>query len=202
MDEQNSKIQVDTKNDNLNVLGLNFQISNLVGDTIVANYLEQLSEEDLQIIYDGISSVLFNITYDKTYDTESQEYIKTEEKKLYLEREVVDRNSWSAHGTHMEYTPLCSAINEAIKDQMSKDVLEKTQEIINSDTYKERVEKISNEIVDYITNGYVEDVKSALYRKLVGDTINPGNPYNNPNVCGISLRNAIQEEIMRTISHH
>lgn len=190
------KVTTNTKEGKVNVLGMDFQISDLVGDQIVAKWIAQLSEEDMQLIYDGIDKILFDVDEHKSYNYETHEYEKHPEKFLSIEREVKD-NTWSS-STHKEYKPLYTIVSERIRDQMCTDIMKRTEEIINSEAYKEKVENIANNIIDDITTGYYEAVKEGIMHKLVGDTLLPGDSQYQ-RYFGMPLSVLIQDEIQKMI---
>lgn len=69
----------------------------------------------------------------------------------------------------------------------TKDLLtEKVKEIINSTSYKEEINKIAEELVEYAIEGYKENLKTELRTRLVDNVLSPNVSYNR-----ISLYNMI-----------
>ena len=79
-----------------------------------------------------------------------------------------------------------------IKEELTK----KVEEIIATDDYKEKIEQIANELVDYSINGYKEDMKNRIRQQLVGNIMDA-----QPQYCGISLVELIRNEVNNIIHY-
>ena len=69
--------------------------------------------------------------------------------------------------------------------------MKKVDEIISSEDYQKKADEIANELVEYATNGYKEDMKRQIRERLVGNVI--GDPFYN----GQSLQEIIDERIQK-----
>lgn len=168
--EPNNKI-VDGK---LNALGMDISITDLIGSKIIDKYIEQLPEEDLQLIFDAIDKEIFGIN------------TVTDKKYFITTKETDDR--WN---NYREDSLIWKVAKNTIQERYGKVIQEKVDEILNSDEYKERAEKIAEELVDYASEAYKNDLKESIYRQMVQNVTDPMvSVYNNK-----PLRDLIQTEI-------
>ena len=176
------------KNGKMEVMGLNVDISQILGDKIVDQYFAQLTEDDIRTIMDYISQDffvrkeqrIFNYETNK-YDTKMIAYVKEREKD------------------HWGYKKGDITIGELIKDKFSERVKQefsaKIEEIIASADYQEKIEEIANELIEYSINGYKEDMKNRIRERLVGNVMDSA-----PHYCGISLQSLIDDAINRRLN--
>lgn len=178
------------ENGKLDVMGINIDISQVLGQKIIDQYIAQLTEDDMKTIMDFISQDFFIkksqqvFNYDTNkYDTKMIAYVKEREK-----------NQWGSYKTN-EMT-----IGELIKQQFNKRISEeltkKVEEIIATSDYQEKIEQIANELINYSINGYKEDMKNRIRERLVGNVMD-ATPYYD----GIDLKYLINEEIDKRIRY-
>ena len=178
------------ENGKMDVMGINIDISQVLGQKIVDQYMAQLTEEDVKTVMDFISQdflvkknqSVFN--YDTNqYDTKMVAYVKEREK-----------DNWGNYKTNQ------LTIGELIKNQFNNRIREeltkKVEEIIATSDYQEKIEQIANELVDYSVNGYKEDMKNRIRERLVGNVMDT-----TPYYAGVDLRCIIQEEVNRMIHY-
>lgn len=178
------------ENGKLDVMGINIDISQVLGQKIVDQYIAKLTDEDMQTIMDFISQDFFVkkeqhiFNYDtKQYDTKMIACVKEREK-----------NNWGNYKTNdLTIGELIKVqFNNRIKEELTK----KIEEIVATDDYKEKIEEIANELVDYSVNGYKEDMKNRIRERLVGNVLDE-----NPYYEGISLTSIINAEINKRIHY-
>lgn len=178
------------ENGKMDVMGINIDISQVLGQKIVDQYMARLTEEDMQTILDYISQDFFVkknqsiFNYDTAqYDTKMVAYVKEREK-----------DQWGNYKTR-DLT-----IGELIKNQFNNRIREeltkKVEEIIATSDYQEKIEQIANELVDYSINGYKEDMKNRIRERLVGNIMDAAPCYG-----GVDLRYIIQDEINKMIHY-
>ena len=178
------------ENGKMDVMGINIDISQVLGQKIVDQYMAQLTEEDMQTVLDYISQDFFvkknqNVfNYDTNqYDTKMVTYVKEREKNYY----------GNYNTNEMTIGELIKKqFNERIREELTK----KIEEIIATSDYQEKIEQIANELVDYSVNGYKEDMKNRIRERLVGNVMD-GQPYYD----GVNLRYLIQEEINKRLQY-
>ena len=172
------------ENGKIDVMGINIDISQVLGQKIVDQYMAQLTEEDMQTVLDYISQDFFvkkkqNIF---NYDTNQYDY------KMVTCVKEREKDGWG------NYKSQNLTIGELIKKQFNERIREeltkKVEEIIATTDYQEKIEQIANELVDYSINGYKEDMKDRIRERLVGNVMD-GAPY----YGGISLLSVINTEI-------
>lgn len=178
------------ENGKMDVMGINIDISQVLGQKIVDQYMAQLTEEDMQTILDYISQDFFvkkgqNIF---NYDTNQYDY------KMVACVKEREKDNWGNYKTQ-DLT-----IGELIKKQFNarirEELTKKVEEIIATSDYQEKIEQIANELVDYSVNGYKEDMKNRIRERLVGNVMD-ATPY----YGGIDLRYLINEEINKRMQY-
>lgn len=159
------------ENGKVEVMGINIDISQVLGQKIVDQYIAQLRDEDIETLMKYIGEDLFTQTYDN---------------KLIIKKR--EKDSWGSYKT--KEIPIGELIknqfNERIKEELSK----KVEEIIASTNYQKKIDEIANELVDYSINGYKEDMKSRIRERLVGNVLSESAQY-----CGVPLLYIINQEI-------
>lgn len=163
------------------VLGLEMQFSKMLGDVIVENYINNLSEEDMKMITDFMTQDLFEYQRDWTSDDPEakQKFVKKNWKEA-------DGPGWCTKEVKSIGTQVKEMFNARIKEELQK----KIEEIVKSSDYQENVDAIANEIVDYCINGYKEDLKNSIREKLIGNVMNNDQYYG-----GTSLVRVVQEVV-------
>lgn len=168
----------------MDIMGVNIDISQVLGEKIVDQYLAQLTEENMQEILSYISSDLFK--EDSIYNFETGEKVK----KLVIKTRT--KNDW---GNYIEKEiPIGELIKNYFNDRIKEELKKKVEEIIASTDYQEKIEEIANELIDYSINGYKEDMKNRIRERLVGNIMDE-----QPNYCGVSLLELIRTEISKQI---
>lgn len=165
------------KNGKVDVMGINIDISQVLGQKIVDNYLAQITEEDMKTIFDYISSDLWTKTWD--------------EKLIVKERK---QDQWGYY-KDKEMT-IGERIRNHFNDKISEELKKKCDEIIATTDYQEKIEEIANEIIEYATNGYKADMKTRIKERLVNNVVE-----GTPGYCGISLTSIINQEINKRIHY-
>lgn len=176
------------ENGKMDVMGINIDISQVLGQKIVDQYMAQLTEEDMNTIMDFISKDFFVkksqsvFNYDTSqYDTKMVAYVKEREK-----------NQWGGYNTN-EMT-IGELIKKQFNDRIREELTKKIEEIIATSDYQEKIEQIANELVEYSVNGYKEDMKNRIRERLVGNVMDAAPYYD-----GVNLRYLIQEEVNRIL---
>lgn len=176
------------ENGKMDVMGINIDISQVLGQKIVDQYMAQLTEEDMNTIMDFISKDFFVkksqsvFNYDTSqYDTKMVAYVKEREK-----------NQWGSYKTN-EMT-IGELIKKQFNDRIREELTKKIEEIIATSDYQEKIEQIANELVEYSVNGYKEDMKNRIRERLVGNVMDAAPYYD-----GVNLRYLIQEEVNRML---
>lgn len=159
------------KDGKVDVMGINIDISQVLGQKIVDQYIAQLRDEDIETLMKYISEDLFTKGWDD---------------KLVIKR--MEKDQWGSY--REKEIPIGELIknqfNSRIKDELSK----KVEDIIASADYQKKIEEIANELVDYSINGYKEDMKNRIRERLIGNVMDEA-----PQYCGVSLINLINQVI-------
>ena len=170
------------KNGKMDVMGINIDISQVLGQKIVDQYIAQLDEEQMKTLMDYISSDLFKTT--SYYDWEKKEQVS---KMVIKER---TKNSWGQWNE--TEVPLGELAKKKFNERINEELKKKVEEIVASADYQEKIEQIANELIDYSINGYKEDMKNRIRERLVGNVMD-ASPY----YGGVSLQCLINEAIDR-----
>lgn len=167
----NAKIGFD--NGNLNALGVDIKISDIIGEKIINQWMAQLSEEDMQSIFQQINAEIFSSC--------------DEPKKI----KMYNSSGWSSSDTF-----IWESAKKAIAKQLGDDINAKIEAIISSEEFQKKSEEIAQELVDYATEGYKQDLKVRIRQRLVDNVI-----ANEPSYYNYSLRDIIHQELDSFISN-
>lgn len=176
----NDKIE----NGKVEVMGINIDISQVLGQKIVDQYMAQLSDENVQKILSYISSDLFCET--SVFNYETGKYVKN--------LTVKERNKDRLGNCGDKEIPIGELIKNQFNERIKEELKKKVEEIIASTDYQNKINEIANELVDYSINGYKEDMKARIRERLVGNVMDESAQY-----CGISLFSIINQEIDKRI---
>ena len=172
------------ENGKMDMMGINIDISQILGQKIIDQYIAQLTEEDMAAIMDFISADFLVKKQQQVFDYDTAKY-NTETVVNVKERE---KDHWG------NYKSRDLTIGELIKQQFNtrikEELTKKVEEIIATADYKEKIEQIANELVDYSVNGYKEDMKNRIRERLVGNIMDASPCYG-----GIDLLTLINSEI-------
>ena len=168
------------KDGKMDLMGINIDISQVLGEKIVDQYLAQINETDMQKIFDYISSDLWKNT--KVYD----EKTGTMQDTLIVKTRT--KNQWGEYKE--KEIPIGEFIKNNFNNRIKEELKNKVEEIIASTDYQDKIEEIANDLVDYSINGYKEDMKQRIRERLVGNVMDEI-----PNYAGISLWTIINQAI-------
>lgn len=150
-------------NGKVEVMGINIDISQVLGQKIVDQYIAQLKDEDVETLLKYISEDLFTTTYDNKL------VVKTREK-----------DHWENYKT--KEIPIGELIKNQFNERIKEELKKKVEEIIASTDYQKKIDEIANELVEYSINGYKDDMKARIIERLVGNVLDAS-----PRYCGESL---------------
>lgn len=163
----------------LSTLGVDIKISDIIGEKLVNQWIARLSEDDMNVIFKAIDDEVF----------ENQLY---SDRLTFKTRVLVD-DRWS---TKYEDSPIWKIAKQKITASISEDIAKRVDAIIASEEYQKRASDIANEIVEYATEGYKDDLKKRIYERLVLNTTE-----SMPQYCGQDLRSIIRDEIQNALGN-
>lgn len=159
------------------VFGVNLDISTVLSGEIVKRFMAQITPEQMQNILDDISKDAFKKNYDGTLE------IKMKEERYGFHRDT-----------------LGSIVKEKFNEQVKEDLMKECLKIVETKDYKDKIHAWAEEMVDYCTEGYKDDLKKGLYHKLVGGVVDMDN-MDMQRMNGHDLHYIIQQEINRFLSN-
>lgn len=159
------------ENGKVDVMGINIDISQVLGQKIIDQYMAQLKEEDIETLMKYISEDLFTQTWDN---------------KLIIKQREKDR--WGSYTT--KELPIGEIIKSHFNERIKEELKKRVEEIIATEDYQKKIDEIANELVDYSINGYKEDMKERIKERLVGNVLSESAQYG-----GIPLLAIINQEI-------
>lgn len=167
------------KDGKMNVMGVNIDISQVLGEKIIDQYMVQLTEDEMKVVLDYISKDFLIKKTVHDYDYETQKYTD----RIVPVVKEREKNSW---GSFAGDKTIGEQIKERFNARIKEELMNKVEEIIKSSDYQEKIEEIANELIDYSVNGYKEDMKTRLKERLVGNVFNA-----EPMYCGVGLRDIV-----------
>ena len=175
-------------NKSLDVDGLKVDMSVAIGDFFVKKLMAEMTEPDFKKLYDAILSDVF------TCSDYELDHCKTEkERKEYIEKfgmlGKVKEDRTDRWGNVEEYS-LAGYARKRFDEKFKDDIIKRINEIMNTEDYQSRVDKVAHEILDYATEGWKNDAINRIRCAMIDDRLNGG-------FYGVSLRSIIQEEISK-----
>lgn len=156
------------------VFGVNLDISTVLSGEIVKRFMAQITPEQMQNILDDISKDAFKKKYDGTLEIRMKD----------------SRNNYGYSNT--------KTLGEIVKDsfdrKLKEELMEECLKIIDTKEYKDKIHAWAEEMVDYCTEGYKNDIKEGLYYKLVGSVVDSSN-LAMQHFNAADLKSIIQKEI-------
>lgn len=178
------------ENGKMELMGINIDISQVLGQKIVDQYMAQLTEEDMSTIMDFISKDFFVKRNQEVFNYDTQRY----DSKMVAYVKEREKDRWGSYTTR-ELT-IGELIKNQFNDRIREELTKKVEEIIATSDYKEKIEQIANELVDYSVNGYKEDMKARIRERLVGNVMDES-----PYYGGMSLHSIINNEIDKRFNY-
>ena len=166
----------------IEVAGINIDISSILGNNIIDQYIAQLDDKAIKVIMDHISEDLFE---------PSSEFGHDKAPKLKYTRKS-SNYYYNSNNTEFIADIVKNLFNKRIKEEL----LKKVDEIIASDDYQKRIEEIARDIIEYSINGYKEEMAKRICERLVGNVLDP-----QPNYDGKSLNEIIARIASSYIVH-
>lgn len=178
------------ENGKMDVMGINVDISQVLGEKIVDQYIAQLTEEDMGVIMDYISQDFLIKKEQKKYNYDTSQY----DTKMVAYVKEREKDNWGGYKTKEK--TVGELIKEQFNNRIKEELTKKVEEIVATSDYQEKIEQIANELVDYSIDGYKEDMKARIRERLVGNILNE-----QPYYGGMSLLSLINDEINKRFYH-
>lgn len=166
---------------NVNMLGVDVNIADILGDKLVNQYIAQMTPEQTEALFEYVSQDLFTVR--KQIKDNGDWVDKVEVRTKTKDRWGHETTDSQAIGVYIK-----NRFNARIKEEL----VEAVNEIIDSGSYQETVEELASELVQYATEGYKEDLKARIKERLVNNVVDP-----TVYVNGVSIRNIVREELSR-----
>lgn len=151
-----------------------------IGSKLADKYIDQLSEDNIEIIYEAISKEIFVNSYDGNPQR--------------LRLEVPDPNSYC--GSKKDAL-LWKMIKQQVARQFSDKITSKVDEIIASDQFNKKADEIAEELVEYAINGYKADMKERIRQRLVNNVLE-----NEPGYFARPLKQVIIDTVTEMMNGH
>lgn len=168
------------ENGKVEVMGINIDISQVLGQKIIDQYIAQLSEEHINKLFTYISSDLF--CEDSVFNFVDNRYDRI------LKVKTREKDQWGNYRD--KEIPIGELIKNQFNERIKEELKKKVEEIIVSTDYQNKINEIANELVDYSINGYKDDMKERIRERLIGNVMNESASYG-----GIPLLAIINQEI-------
>lgn len=166
---------------NVNMLGVDVNIADILGDKLVNQYIAQMTPEQMTALFEYVSQDLFTV---RKQITENGDWIE----KIEVKTKRKDR--WG-HGV-TDGQAIGAYIKNRFNDRIKEELVEAVNKIIDSGSYQKTVDELASELVEYATEGYKEDLKARIKERLVNNVVDP-----NVYVNGVSIRDIVREELSR-----
>lgn len=165
------------ENGTLNALGVDIKISDIIGEKMVNQWMAQISEEDMQLIFDCIEREIFSHNYND---------------EKYFVTQMQSKDRWG-NNTNVD-TPIWAYTQQLFAKKFNEKILARVDDILNSPEFEKRADDIATQIVDYATEGYKEDMVARIRERMILNVTGPMPYYD-----GEDLRSIIHHEISNII---
>lgn len=140
--------------------GIELNLIPQLSEKLVNAWLESITEDDLAAIVLQINNEACT-TVDKYINGDTCIKVKN-----IKERKPRDR--WSSYD---EETPLWHDVKCRFHDKFIDQLNEKIDEILSSDDFKNKVDTLANEVIDYALEGYKKDMVDRIRQRMVGNVL-------------------------------
>lgn len=178
------------ENGKIDVMGINVDISQVLGEKIIDQYIAQLTEEDITTIMDYISQDFLVKKEQNVFNYDANRY----DTKMVTHVKESEKDNWGNYKGKQR--TIGELIKQQFNDRIKEELTKKVEEIITTSDYQEKIEQIANELVDYSIDGYKEDMKARIRERLVGNVLDEQSYYG-----GVSLLSLINSEIDRRLHY-
>ena len=141
----------------INAMGMELKLTEVLGAELVEKYVAQLQPEVLKTLFEEVTNYYF--------------YTSTHSDKVELKKTTYN-------GYRDESTELWKLIRNKVTEKFCGEIEDKINEIIASQEYRDKVDRLAEDIVEYATEQYKQDMLDRIRERLVGNTINATPAYN------------------------
>lgn len=166
------------KNGKTEIMGVSVDIASILGEKVVDQVLANITPEEMDNMSKAIQEDLFQMT--TLYNTSPP-----------TEKRVVRRTETDNWGKIKGNEALVDIAKKSFNAKVNKSLQKRIDEIIASEDYSKKIDEIAQEVVDYSTEGYKEDMKIAIRERMVNSTTCI--PY------GLGLKQIINQEIQNYV---
>lgn len=166
---------------NINLMGMQIKISDIIGDKLVDQFMATISPEQM----DSITKAFFNEVFEEVTATE---YDTSDGKYKDIKSVKFKKDIYTGHWNSRNDTPVYARAKATIKQRYTDMIENKILEYMTSEEYQKKAEGIAKEIADYALEGYKEDVIKSVRERLVEPVVQPNYPY-------VNIREVVRQEI-------
>ena len=138
--------------------GIDINIAEVLGDKLINQWFSRLSDERLDMVMKQISDLLFEET--KRYGSDDV--------VVNIKTSVTDGSGYYSKTT--EY-PLWKYVRKEFSKRFENLIQDKVNEYLATEEIKARLEKYTQEIIDYAIDGYKEDLKTRIRERMVNNVL-------------------------------
>lgn len=175
-------------NGKMDIMGINVDISQVLGQKIVDQYIAQLTEEDMKAIMDFISQDFLVKKKESVFNYDTSQY----DTKMVVCVKQGEKDYWG--NPKDGKLTIGELIKKKFNEKIGEELTKKVEEIVATTDYQEKIEQIANELVDYSVNGYKEDMKDRIRERLVGNVVDAAPSYNRESLLSI-INNEINKRL-------
>jgi len=176
-------------NGNMNLMGMQVKISDIIGDKLVDQFMATISPEQMEEITKELFKEVFEEVVKEEFDTTDNKYKKIKSVKFKKDQYTRGWNS------RTEDTAVYARAKATIKTKYTNMIEDKILEYMNTDEYQEKALHVAKEISDYALEGYKEDVIKSVRDRLVEPVVQPNYSY-------MTIREVIQQEIQNAYNYN
>ena len=175
---------MENQNKTIDFNGIELNLSASLGTIFAEKFLAEISEKDYEKINEFLIEEIFNgenYQY-KTAKTEEEKKAIAERMGKYDHIKTGNNNGWN------HTVSLCEQIRQTFNKEFVDDVMERVREIQKTDEYKDKVNEIAEEFLEFTLDGWKAAAKQRFIQRLIDDPIDK-------TYYGTNIRSIIQEEV-------
>lgn len=165
---------------------INITVEEFIGECLAKKFIDSLTEEQINSVMEYAYSDLFKT--EKNYSNDPEE---TEKIVVKTENDL-PRDRWG--DIDYKHPNLGYYTKEKFNEKFKELIVKKVDELISTDKYQEKATQIAEELVEYATYGYKEDLKERIRQRLVGNLVDTAPAY-----AGMGLIEIIRNEVNNMI---
>jgi hypothetical protein len=163
----------------INMMGMQVDLSSKLGEELSKILSCQFTEEEMEALLTYIKSDMF---------TTSKSFNENEKDKVLVKQ--ILKKSYYSDDKYEPASPIVTYVAQEFHRRYKDMIVAEVDKILASEEYVQRIEKIAQDLVDYVSEGYKEDLMNSVRARMC-TLADPGMN----NFAAANLKQTVQSEI-------